>query len=177
MRWQAVLCAGVGVATAVLLAALGPTGGDPGPATEPDGDEPAAEAEVSASQAVLEVRDLLQDDDPSQPADPSVPAGFDVQLPTVVGADLLSTAVGDWGSRATWEVDGAVDEVAASVLGDWQEQGTWGLYYSGYLDFSSSVWGCVVQSGTGDVMVCLVDGRDGSDTGQTCALSLLSLGV
>lgn len=96
--------------------------------------------------------------------------------------ELVETARNPWGCRATWTVEGGVDEVAAALLSDYQSTGSFELFHGDFLDLFGAVWGCVVVGDAGMVELAVIDGRqggvlgDGQDAQATsCALTLVWL--
>lgn len=77
--------------------------------------------------------------------------------------------------RASWEVEGDVDEVAEVVLEGYRDSGEVSLGHADYLDLFGRVWGCVVSSPQGWSEVAIADGRDAVD-GKGCTLTVVRLG-
>lgn len=97
---------------------------------------------------------------------------------------LLQTESGPLGTRATWRVDGTLEDVAASIVEGYSADGGLSLEYDGYLDLFGRVWACAVSSRAGWAQIALVDARDGEDpfapeggeVGGGCLLTVVTLG-
>lgn len=91
--------------------------------------------------------------------------------------ELVETARNPWGCRATWTVEGGVDEVAAALLGDYQSAESFELFHGDFLDLFGAVWGCVVVGDTGMVELAVIDGRRGGvlEDGQDAQAALCTL--
>jgi hypothetical protein len=91
------------------------------------------------------------------------------------GSTLLGVRENGMGVGATWSCPAPLDEVAQTTLSYYRDQGGFTLAASGYLDFLTHVWGCVVSSGQGWSELVTIDERGaGSDGG--CLVTIVRVG-
>ena len=74
--------------------------------------------------------------------------------------ELVSTAHGSLGYRATWELGVGLPAGARSILEEYRDAGTLSLAYDGFLDLYGCVWGCVVSSEEGWAELVVVEDGD-----------------
>ncbi len=176
----ALVCAAV-LAVVALCLAVRSCGGEG--AVSADGTGSAAAPEDVSVEEVLEA--VVPPADESDAVRDGSAVGRDVTDLDVCArlGELVETASGGLGVRATWEVAAGLEECAADILGQYEAQGDVSLAYDGAVDLLGQVWGCVVAADEGWAELVLVDARGASEEGRedgnggtSCSVTLVRFG-